>query len=63
MTPRRTKKARKAATRESLGVGELSDEELAAIAAAEVPSEYDRIDQELTSPPDIKKRFNQGDGL
>jgi PHD/YefM family antitoxin component YafN of YafNO toxin-antitoxin module len=35
--------------RQALYVSELSDEELAAIAAAEVPAEYAHLDEELRS--------------
>lgn len=35
--------------REALSVSALSDEELAAIAVAEVPAEYNRFDKELHS--------------
>ena len=39
----------KSLDRDVLSVGELSEEELQAIASAEVPAEYAALDQELTT--------------
>jgi hypothetical protein len=59
MTPKITRKSRKHTARVALSVGELSDQELAAIMAAEVPPQYNHLDVELLDSPDIERLFNE----
>ena len=49
MKPPPPTKGRKRPGQEALSVQELSDEELAAIAATELPAQYAYLDEELES--------------
>jgi hypothetical protein len=53
MKPTYTRQGRKAAARDALRISELSDEEFAAIGAAEVPAEYAHLDEELPPSPQL----------